>query len=56
MYTVCTHRLAGALGVTFLMAVPRYFVYLAVVAWIATTLGLILCVLRALIRTSPSGR
>jgi tellurite resistance protein TehA-like permease len=56
MYTVCTHRLAGALGVTFLLAVPRYFVYLAVVAWMATALGLILSVLRALIRTSPAGR
>jgi hypothetical protein len=56
MYTVCTHRLAGALGVTFLLAVPRYFVYLAVVAWTATLLGLILSVLRALIRTLPTGR
>jgi hypothetical protein len=42
--------------VTFLLAVPRYFVYLAVVAWVATALGLILSVLRALIRTSPAGR
>ena len=56
MYTVCTHRLAGALGVTFLLAVPRYFVYLAVVAWMATLLGLILSVLRALFRTFPACR
>jgi hypothetical protein len=56
MYTVCTHRLAGALGVTFLLAVPRYFVCLAVVAWMATLLGLILSVLRALFRTFPACR
>jgi hypothetical protein len=54
MYTACTHRLAGVLGVTFLLAVPRYFVYLAAVAWMAALLGLILNVLRALIRTLPA--
>jgi tellurite resistance protein TehA-like permease len=56
MYTVCTHRLAGVLGVNFLLVVPRYFVYLAVVAWMAALLGLILSVLRALITTLPAGR
>jgi tellurite resistance protein TehA-like permease len=56
MYTVCTHRLAEVLGVTFLLAVPRYFVHLAVIAWIASLLGLILSVLSALVRTVPAGR
>jgi tellurite resistance protein TehA-like permease len=56
MYTVSTHRLAGAIGVTSLLAVPRYFVYLAVLAWMATLLGLILSLLGALIRTSRAGR
>jgi tellurite resistance protein TehA-like permease len=56
MYTVCTHRLAGALEVRFLLAIPRYFVYLAVAAWMATLMGLFLSVHRALIRTSSASR
>jgi tellurite resistance protein TehA-like permease len=42
MYTACTHRLAEALGVPFLLAIPRYFVFLALAAWLLTLLGLIL--------------
>jgi tellurite resistance protein TehA-like permease len=56
MYTVCTHRLAGAMGVTFLLTVPRYFVYLALVAWMATLLGLISSLFRAPTRAFPEGR
>src|SRR5215469_3784148 len=39
MYTVSTHQLAQALDLTFLLGIPRYFVYIALAAWIATFCG-----------------
>ncbi len=41
MYTACTFQLAEALGVSFLKAIPRYFIYVALVAWVATFIGLL---------------
>ncbi|MEX0704348.1 MAG: tellurite resistance/C4-dicarboxylate transporter family protein [Planctomycetales bacterium] len=41
MYTVCTQRLADVLEWPPLQIVPRYFIYIAVVAWALTTMGLI---------------
>jgi tellurite resistance protein TehA-like permease len=41
MYTVCTYSLAQAMGLPFLLPVPRYFVYVAYVAWAAAFLGLL---------------
>jgi tellurite resistance protein TehA-like permease len=41
MYTVCTFRLSQALNAPVLMAIPRVFVYVAIVAWSLTMLGLI---------------
>jgi tellurite resistance protein TehA-like permease len=41
MYTVCTYRLAQVVEVPGLMAIPRLFIWAALVAWIAAFLGLV---------------
>ena len=41
MYTVCTLRLAEALGLSWLVVVPRYFIYIALGAWLAVSMGLV---------------
>lgn len=41
MYTVSTYQLAQALNLSFLLTLPRYFFYVALVAWIATFIGFI---------------
>jgi tellurite resistance protein TehA-like permease len=41
MYTVATFRLAQVMKLDFLLLIPKFFIYLALIAWAATTFGLI---------------
>lgn len=41
MYTVCTFQLANAISFTPLLIIPRYFIYLALLAWLAVATGLV---------------
>ena len=41
MYTVCTHRLTSVVNQPFLDVIPRYFLFIALAAWLVTFLGLL---------------
>lgn len=41
MYTVCTYQLSLATEIDFLINIPRYFIYVAITAWVFTTLGML---------------
>ena len=40
MYTACTFKLSQALDLSFLMIIPSYFIYIAVVAWGVAAFGM----------------
>jgi hypothetical protein len=41
MYATCTLQLAGAANLDFLMPIPRYFIFAALLAWLLTFVGLL---------------
>jgi len=41
MYTVCTFQLSKAINFAALLAIPRYFIYVAFLGWLAASAGLI---------------
>jgi len=49
MYTACTYQLAKALDLRLLAAIPRYFVYTALFAWLITFAGLLKMLVRSLL-------
>lgn len=53
MYTTCTFQLARSTGLEFLYVVPRYFVYIALLAWLLTFVGLIHRLLSSLVFPTP---
>jgi len=46
MYTVCTLQLAKAINFEPLLVIPRFFIFLALLAWLTTFVGLIHSLLR----------
>jgi tellurite resistance protein TehA-like permease len=41
MYTACTFQMARSMGLTFLQGIPRFFVYIALSAWLTAFSGLV---------------
>lgn len=55
MYTVSTFQLARATGITFLVVIPDGFVYIALLAWLATFAGMLYQFIRDLLpRPAPT--
>jgi tellurite resistance protein TehA-like permease len=53
MYTACTFQLARAIDLPFLRLIPHYFIYIALVAWLATFVGLLRSLGRLITATKP---
>ena len=53
MYTVCTFQLSNAIAFPPLLAIPRFFVYLALVGWLAVSVGLVGMLLKGARRANP---
>lgn len=41
MYTVCTYELATILNLDLLLLIPKYFIFIALLGWRSTTIGLV---------------
>jgi tellurite resistance protein TehA-like permease len=56
MYTVCTLQLSKAIRFEPLAIIPRYFVFVAIAAWLAVFIGLIHSLLTRKTRAAPTER
>jgi len=56
MYTVCTFQLAKALNLDFLLLIPKFFIYLALIAWAATIFGLMYQLITTFLKTETVGQ
>jgi len=48
MYTACTFQLARAMDLDFLYVIPRYFICIALLAWLIAFIGLVHTIARPL--------
>ena len=56
MYTASTLEMANAMHLEFLYVIPRYFIYVALVAWVATFAGLVWTVLNVVLAAATRAR
>jgi tellurite resistance protein TehA-like permease len=54
MYTACTIQFAQSTQLSFLLVIPRYFIYIALAAWLITFVGLLRMLVRLLLQ--PASR
>jgi hypothetical protein len=56
MYTVATFRLAQVMELDFLLFIPEFFIYIALIAWFATTFGLAYQLITTFLKTPAVGQ
>ena len=56
MYTVCTFRLAQVMKLDFLLLIPKFFIYLALIAWAVTIFGLARQLVTAFLKAEAVGQ
>ena len=49
MYTVCTFQLSNVTGMEFLLDIPRFLIYAALIAWSVTFMGMVRSIKRLFI-------
>lgn len=54
MYTACTIKLSQALDISFLMIIPSFFIYIALVAWLSAAFGMFYYIGKDYLFTKPT--